>query len=203
MPLNKITPKGAPYRTARELAKEGRLKEAISCLEATPQGSRDLTLHPAIVDSLRAMNPKTLILKVTLNQFQNLPAVDPTKTLILHGESGVGKSSLAKALLPKALMINHVDQLRGYDPLIHEGVIFDDMNFSHWPRESHIHVVDVEEDRAIHCRYAYAFLPAGTRRIMTTNLAPHQMLMTADTAVARRCQAFYMLAHNKFEETRL
>jgi len=195
------------YKKARKLAKKGQIALAVSCLEGSAQGSRDLTLHPTILTSLRALCPKEMTLKVTLSQFQNLPIWNQMKSLIVHGASGIGKTSLAKAMLPKALFVRHIDRLRDYDPEKHHGVIFDDMNFQGdpytkkgaWPRESQIHLVDQDEDSDIHCRYACALLPEGTPRIFTTNLPPKDMLMTADEAIARRVVIWYMISVNKFE----
>lgn len=103
---------------------------------------------------------------------------------------GTGKTALSKALLPNALLVNHVDRLREYMTSQRKGVIFDDMNFLHYPRESHIHLTDTGEDRDIHGRNVNGMLPAGTPRIFTTNNSPAGILNVSDPAVARRCTAW-------------
>ena len=53
------------------------------------------------------------------------------KSLYIWGPSGIGKTQLARAILPEALVISHTDQLRGCD--FTKGVIFDDYSVAHWP----------------------------------------------------------------------
>lgn len=89
--------------------------------------------------------------------------------VVLWGESGIGKTEFAKFLLPKALFISHIDQLTLYDPEEYTGVIFDDMSFKHLPRETQIHVLDWDNDRAIHVRNVTAFIPKHTPKIFTSN----------------------------------
>lgn len=88
--------------------------------------------------------------------------------------------------MPTALFCSHAEDLKLYDPKVHNGLIFDDMNFQHWPRESQIHLVDYEHTRSIHCRYANARILAQTSKIFTTNLKSWMMLNTADEAIRRR-----------------
>lgn len=181
--------KGMVYVRARNLAKEGNWKGAMKELEESPQAARDLTLHPKMREVLISLVPKKKAPGVPMTKFR-IPEWNQEKTLILWGKSGVGKTSLAQALLPNALFVNHPDQLRGYDSTIYNGVVFDDMNWLHRPREEHIAVTDTYQDRAIHCRYAIALLPAGTPRIFTTNLTPQGILNVSDDAVARRTTAW-------------
>lgn len=49
-------------------------------------------------------------------------------------------------------------------------IIFDDMCFTHWPRESVIHLLDIEEETQINVKHGMVVIPAGTIRIITTNL---------------------------------
>jgi len=120
----------------------------------------------------------------------SIPRWKNEKTLILWGESGVGKTSLAKLLLPKALLVSHIDGLKQYRSAetggSMDGIIFDDMSFLHLPREAQIHLVDNYEERQIHCRHTCAEIPAGTWKILTTNLRPYQVLKTTEAAIQRR-----------------
>lgn len=186
------------YMKARQLARDGKATEAISLLEDTPQGARDLTLHPGMKATLTALVPRKIQIKHSLDDFPEKLDWDGTKTLILHGESGVGKTAYAKALRPNALLISHVDKLRAFDPAVHDCIIFDDMNFSHWPRESQIHLVDNDEERDIHMRYTIASIPAGVARIITTNLNPLSILNCADPAIARRVLIVEMGQNRRF-----
>jgi len=107
------------------------------------------------------------------------------KGVILWGESGKGKTTLARCLIPKALVCSHLDDLKLLNEQAHDGIIFDDMSFSHLPRESQIHLVDNEIGRSIHCRYGNAYIPSYFKKIFTTNL-PYSSIFLMDPAIARR-----------------
>lgn len=110
----------------------------------------------------------------------------PGKTMIMMGASGIGKTVLAKKLIPKpALFVSHVDQLKNFRVGYHNGIVFDDISFNHTPRENQIAIVDYDNPRAIHCRHTVATIPAGITKIFTCNQAPLDIL---DEAIARRVQ---------------
>lgn len=176
------------YTSARKRASEGEVDEAMKLLEH-PKTVRDLTLHSnSIRKNLESLVPKRQKTIYSLDSFKVNFSWNRTRTLILWGPTETGKSSLAKALLPKALFVSHMDRLRDYDPKQYEGIIFDDMSFKHIPRDGQIHLVDTFDDRDIHCRYSPAFLPAGTPRIITSNNAPADILLAEDPAIVRRIQ---------------
>lgn len=171
----------------------GDIYTAVKILRDSPQGARDLLQHPSIIQNLKALHPTPpQPPSWALETFGRVPQWALSKALILHGPSGLGKSSLAKALLPMALFCSHTDQLKQYDPQKMYGIIFDDMNFLHWPRESQIHLVDWDFMRSIHLRYVNASIPAHTPKIFTTNLLPLGMINAADPAVARRTTAWHV-----------
>jgi len=106
-----------------------------------------------------------------------------TKSLIIYGESGVGKTNWAKwhMELP-SLFVSHMDVLRDFDPCYHKSIIFDDVSFLHMPRETQIHIVDTFDPRAIHCRYKTANIPAKTPKVFTAN----KRIVMNDPAINRR-----------------
>jgi len=105
-----------------------------------------------------------------------LPVVMPVDwhALLITGPTGIGKTQFARALLPSAPVIRHVDQLRTAD--FSGGIIFDDFDVSHWPVTSIIHLLDWDEASGIHCRYTHVLIPAHTKKIFTHNKPLHQWL---------------------------
>lgn len=111
----------------------------------------------------------------------------PGGTFVLIGPSGCGKSTWAKRVAPKpALFVSHVDDLRKFNVDVHKSIIFDDMDFNHWPRTAQIHLVDQHDVRSINVRYGTVTIPAGTPKIFTSNLPP----FTMDPAIDRRITSF-------------
>lgn len=107
------------------------------------------------------------------------------RTVILIGPSGCGKTTWAMAKCPKpALVVTHADDLKGIDATI-KCIIFDDVDFKHYPRTGQIHLVDQFLDRSIHVRYGTARIPAGVKRVFTANIEPVDI---NDEAIRRRCR---------------
>ncbi|ALE29578.1 replication associated protein [Lake Sarah-associated circular virus-3] len=89
--------------------------------------------------------------------------------LFISGSSGMGKTQWALHLFRSPFLCSHIDDLKHYDETTHDGIVFDDMSFFHLPRESVIHLCDFDLDRSIHCRHHCALIPAGTRKVFTSN----------------------------------
>lgn len=113
------------------------------------------------------------------------------RSQIFWGPPGVGKTEYAKNLLPNALFICHLDDLGSFNDQ-YDGIIFDDMAFTHLPRTSQIHLVDMDNDRSIHIRYKTAFIPAHTRKIFLTNESHGMIFDLNDTAIARRVEVHHL-----------
>lgn len=177
-------------------AKSKEFSSAMKLLEDSPMGCRDLLLHPHLKQSIWDLAQPDRPIKPPrdLETYGSVPQWDRSKALILHGSSGLGKSSLARSLMPTALFVSHMEDLKMFKPGIHEGIIFDDMNWmgdpetqrGRWSRESQIHLVDWDNDRSIHCRYHNTTIPAGTPKVFTTNLLPREILLVHDEAIHRR-----------------
>ena len=91
------------------------------------------------------------------------------RACVLTGPAGCGKTSFAKAHFKHPLVCLHLDDLKSIRAGYHDGVVFDDMSFTHLPATSIIHLLDVENTRSIHCRNTNARLPAGMPRMFTIN----------------------------------
>lgn len=118
--------------------------------------------------------------------------MDWSKTIVLWGDSGIGKTQFALALIGKALLVSHMDDLKKFDTSIHEGIIFDDMDINHFPRSAQIHITDQDQDRSIHCRYGNAIIPMNTKKIFTTNEENGACMLVTDPAIKRRILVIHL-----------
>lgn len=118
----------------------------------------------------------------------SIPALSNTdqKAQIVWGESGVGKTMYALAHFKTPLMCSHIEDLLMLNPKKHDGIVFDDMSFTHMPRTAQIHLVDMAFTRTIHVRYGTVRLPARFPRIFTTNELGGRCLDLMDPAISRR-----------------
>lgn len=190
----------SPWKRARDAALNEGLSAAIEILEECPKASRDLCINgDRILKNLATLGTKKLKITYELSTFGWTERWDgATHTLVIYGATNLGKTSLAKALLPEALLTRHLDKLREYDPTRYKGIILDDMSFSHLHRETQIALVDRHEDTQIHVRYSVAEIPAGTPVIITTNSLPSTILRMDDPAIARRCHVVLMKGVGQF-----
>lgn len=109
------------------------------------------------------------------------------RSLVISGPSGAGKTTWGILHMPRPLIVvSHQDELkRGYIPGFHKSIIFDDMDFSHWPRVSQIHLLDWDLSRSIHCRNTNAYIDKCTYKLFTCN--PQSFpFMRNDDAIDRR-----------------
>lgn len=111
-----------------------------------------------------------------------LPA--ESKSTVIVGATGCGKSSWAKRVCQKpALWVRHIDMLRSFRKDYHRSIVFDDMSFTHLPRETQIQITDWHDESHIHCRYGVAIIPPHVPKIFTANFYPFD---PNDEAVNRR-----------------
>lgn len=116
---------------------------------------------------------------------------EPNKTYVIVGDSGVGKTTWAKTHAPKpALWVTHMDDLRLFNKDYHKSIIYDDMTFKHYPEQSQIHLVDMDDTRTIHIRYKTVTIPAKVPKLFTCNEHP----FSDHPAIDRRCK--YILVRN-------
>jgi len=124
--------------------------------------------------------------KFTLKDFTWVPLLDWSTSHIIWGASGIGKTQFALAHFSKPLLVSHIDDLKTFDPEFHDGVVFDDMSFTHYPRTGQIHLLDIDQPRTIHIRYGTISLPANTKKIFTTNEEGGFIFLLEDEAIKRR-----------------
>lgn len=121
-----------------------------------------------------------------MDSFQWKPITDFSKCIILNGKAGIGKTEYAKAHFKNPLIVTDMDDLTKFDKKSHDGIIFDDMSFTHLPREIQIHICDQSISRSIRCRYKNAKIPKNTKKLFTTNVEKGAIFDIEDAAIARR-----------------
>lgn len=96
---------------------------------------------------------------------------DPNfKSLLIVGAPGIGKTGWAMKYAPRpALLCRHVDTLRYFRADYHKSIVFDDINFSHLPRNTQLQIAGFEDQAQIHCRYNVAVLPSRVPRLFLCN----------------------------------
>lgn len=108
------------------------------------------------------------------------------KTILLHGPSGTGKTSLAIAQFEQPLICGALDQLKGFRVGFHDGIVLDDCCLRKLTPAEAIQLVDTTFDRAIQLRYHPAVIPAGTPRIITTNLKWKKVFQRSENKEQRK-----------------
>lgn len=186
------------YQKARLEAKKGNLSGALSHLEASPQGARDLTISSKVQERLGALVPLPPVQECfPLELFGETPQWDQSKVLILTGRSGLGKTELARSLLPTAVFCREIEDIRGMTSES-VGLIFDDMTFmgdphtgkGEWPPEKQIHLCDWNHPSSIRLRYKNFTIPAHTPKIITSNKLAREVLDIHNEAIRRRSTAW-------------
>lgn len=109
------------------------------------------------------------------------------KSLLVIDEPGKGKTEWAKSFCKEMgwtyLRVTHLDGLKKYNG--EDVIIYDDVNFSHLPRETQIHIAEVRNEKSIHCRHACAEIPAGVKNIILGNAYPFSNF---EPAIERRLE---------------
>lgn len=115
-------------------------------------------------------------------------------TLLLCGESGIGKTSWALANAPTPfLLVTDIDDMGHFDPAVHKCIMFDEVRCTGgedgkgaWPLTSQIKLVTWDTPVSIRIRYKIAHIPKHVHKIFTsTNYFP----VSGDQQVKRRVKA--------------
>lgn len=133
---------------------------------------------------------RTLFIR-EMSTFSKPPCPDDWMTkyaILVTGISNAGKTAWCLAHFKKPYLVSHIDQLKEFNHLEHDGLVFDDMSFEHWPVEACINLVDLEYDREVNCRHHTGFLPANFPRMFTSNRAVLHVLNFKD-ANEEQCKA--------------
>lgn len=171
--------KNQNYSKVLEMSTYGEAVELLRELEPADY----VKFHSSVTGALKKHFTRTKVFIRPAETF-TVPLIPADKlkrfAVVITGISGAGKTAYAKAHFKAPLVCSHIDDLKRFDPIEHDGIVFDDMSFAHWPVSSCIHLLDMEDDRSINCRHTCGFIPAWTPRIFTSNKKLHDVFNFKD-----------------------
>ena len=122
------------------------------------------TRYRAAYEMMSVLRAPTDKAKYGLDEFKDWePITEWDTSWVLWGASQIGKTQFALAHFKNPLLVSHIDELKHFSAGTHDGIVFDDMSFTHTPRTAQIHLVDQNNSRAIHIRYGLGMIPAHTK----------------------------------------
>lgn len=179
--------------------KQGQRSDLVQCVERAAAGATMKELYTefpgtmvrynkGIMEAKKALADPEKIGEYTLADFPNWePIKDWSKSVELCGNSGIGKTEWACAHFSNPLLVSEIDQLLDYDKDVHDGIVFDDMDFCatkvNNTRSLQICLTDNKMPRGIRCRYRTPIIPRGTKKIFTCN---QHCFDVDDPAIRRR-----------------
>jgi hypothetical protein len=123
---------------------------------------------------------------------------DKTKTLVLIGEAGTGKTQFLQTFLKESLgltplVINNIDGLRFFKNELHNAILFDDCgNWDQKSREEVIKLIDSEGPTTHNIKHGSVNIQVATPRILTLNPPAPYALRQEDKAIQRRMVVYYL-----------
>lgn len=118
---------------------------------------------------------------------------DWRKSLVVVGSTGVGKTQFILSCFENPLLVSLTEELKGFRAGFHDAIIFDDVSVAHWPRNSQLHLVDVECRRGINVKGTHVVIPAFTKKVFTCN-PTHFPFTEGDSAINRRINVIRLRA---------
>lgn len=166
-----------------------RIKEGATAYEiAREYPSQFIRYHKGIKELIQELRLSTEDSEYSLAACCDHLNAEPLEfngvTEVIIGPSGCGKTQFALAHFIRPLLVSHMDDLKDFKESLHDGIVFDDMDFRHMPRTAQIHLVDWSNRRSIHARYLTASIPKHTKKIITCNTGSYPLIN--DPAVNRR-----------------
>ncbi|OLY79699.1 hypothetical protein AYI68_g6225 [Smittium mucronatum] len=136
--------------------------------------SRSLLMNPSrLFENIRKLTPRKNSDTELNLRFREVPQISiwdrKKSSLWLKGPPGTGKTTFAKSLFNNPLIVNINEALLNFN-IFHDGIIFDDMNFTKYTVEFQIHMTDVTDEKVIKIGNSKINIPAETPRVFTSNV---------------------------------
>lgn len=97
-------------------------------------------------------------------------AIRDNKNYIIFGEEGIGKTELAKYILQyRCVVIERMEDFKHYDPQVHSGIIFENIDFSDVKNDVLMCLIE-RHDRIIKLQNREVKLDKNVRLIFTTRI---------------------------------
>lgn len=125
--------------------------------------------HKGIDTYLAVRDSEPVLAEYPLESFEWKPLSLHKTANVIWGAPGIGKTQFALAHFTTPLLVSEINDLKGYDPQVHDGIVFDDMDFTDWDVGKQIHLTDWDLKRPIRILYGTVNIPRHTRKIFTTN----------------------------------
>lgn len=110
---------------------------------------------------------------------------DRSKSLILIGNPGAGKTQWALNEFQNPMLLRNLNGLKAFDKNLFDGVVIDDIDFTNVSRSDMLNLLEVEQPCSLRVLYGIAFLPANVPRIFCLNPG-FESLNLDDGAIRRR-----------------
>lgn len=134
---------------------------------------------------LMVRRKKQNVVKFNLDTFVNAPQLpNDWKVLYIWGDTRLGKSKWARALLPEAGRVTEINRLGDADAT--KGLIFDDVATTGLSAVQVIHLVEYDDECDIRVLYGSVRIPEQTKKIFTYNNPVEQWVPpgTSETQLA-------------------
>lgn len=181
-----------PANQAFELIRDDILSGSSIADIASTYPTEFIKHHAGIIKMAKILNceplvrffgpfPEILYLRIAnpLHEF------DWQRSVVVCGETGLCKTQFVLSLFNNPLCVSNTEELKSFRRLEHDAIIFDDVSVAHWPRNSQLHLADVEVARGINVKGSHVTIPAFTKKVFTCNPWAWPFIR-GDAAIERR-----------------
>lgn len=136
-------------------------------------------------------------IKEVLSIFERQINIGETKTLVIKGNPGTGKTEFLKAYFEQklglpVLVINHKEGLKNWDISKHKAIIYDDPQFKELTRKELIALMDYNS-QSIKIRYTMGNIPSNTPKALALNTSLYQCNTAFEDEAVQRRRIVYQL----------